>query len=366
MPGTPDGELHPDAGDLSHSEQSSSQSLEGTDSDPQLEYAIEALRGHLAGISRLGHMQSRLGARAVVTSTIITSLTAIALELGLGLVTLIADISPVTWVAIGTLILIQVGAGVISFLGSQHAYAFSKAVTDLEDLRQAIVRTQYAVQSTVSGLNQHVSDLESVIRMRIEQITALASALTLLRPYVNGKRPMEPDTEILAFLLSPMVQDRHDVLGFTNYNALFNIAVYKWDAQAKLLRLAYRECDNRIERRDRSWKPGEGHVGVCFMRSKPIITEDVANIPEFLTETPELDYLYYRSIAAFPIHGRDKRGEPVLDAPVGVLALTSNIPNHFSYVEYQSFGMAYADILSICMNSHPIARRHRGAVANVT
>ena len=85
----------------------------------------------------------------------------------------------------------------------------------------------------------------------------------------------------------------------------------------------WRSHDNRLKVRNREWKPGFGHVGVCFQRDKTIFSDDASSAGEdnsIATDVAD-DKRQYRSMLSTPIYvdGNKK----------AVLVVTSSKPEQF-------------------------------------
>lgn len=171
----------------------------------------------------------------------------------------------------------------------------------------------------------------------------------MLRVIIGTDEATRDAKESVDTLLNPVMQDRIDVLTFRDPNDLYNIAVYRWSEDLNSLECLFRACDDRIDRQDRSWKAGQGHVGTCFTKNKTLITPDVESAIEFLSDDRDRDLRLYRSIAAFPIYGRDAQGAPSADHSIGVLVLTSSLAGHF-HEGYRVFGEIYAELLAMCLD----------------
>jgi hypothetical protein len=200
---------------------------------------------------------------------------------------------------------------------------------------------------------------QELVKTSIQQANATSSSLTILRA-ICATSPRDDDVEKL---LTPMVKDRCDVLGFSGGDDLYNIAIYIWNEEDQVLKLFYRACDDRITRQNRDWKLGLGHVGLCYAKGNLVITPDVSKVPQLMFGTDvERDLAYYRSIAAFPIHGKCKEGIPTTENPIGVLVVTSSKEGHFRlYDQYELFCLKYADILALYFEYLEIYVQHHPA-----
>jgi GAF domain-containing protein len=137
---------------------------------------------------------------------------------------------------------------------------------------------------------------------------------------------------------------RAEVFGYSA-SAKHNIAVYLHDDETDQLRKFYRVVDDRIKIRNRPWKPGFGHVGLCFQREKAIISSDIRNAPQLTEDMGRGDETDYRSIAAAPIFELDSEFET--RQPRGVLIVTSSRPGQLSESRHETLLLTLTSILSL-------------------
>ena len=103
---------------------------------------------------------------------------------------------------------------------------------------------------------------------------------------------------------------------------MYNFAVYLENSNGELV-CEFRQCDDRIVKKNRSWKKGLGHIGICFARGATQFCQDTASANPTTNEQvarPE-DNSYYRSIIAEPIK--------VNDEVIGVFIVTSSQADQF-------------------------------------
>lgn len=138
----------------------------------------------------------------------------------------------------------------------------------------------------------------------------------------DSKEQLDINT-ICKIILDPWITDRSSILNFVNGNSMYNIAVYTLNKESNLLELDFRKNDDRIQTKNRKWKPGVGHVGQCFSTEQTIFCRDIEdNIKTTNKESSRKeDKDYYRSIIAEPI----KSDQQV----IGVVVITSSQPEQF-------------------------------------
>jgi hypothetical protein len=269
--------------------------------------------------------------------------TAVVPLLGSVIIEVIVDWKTTDLILVSFLFIIQV---TLSFLSIRHSHKTSRigehlgSIEDLSDFLENI-------GEQVSGLSLSLENTKKLLTTNVEQVGALSSSLVILRALLSNPNLPDDQNEIIGRILSPLIQDRRDVLSFHDPDDLYNIAVYTKTKDSGRLEKLFRAHDDRIDTKNRDWAEGVGHVGICFSLSKTIISPDTKKSDEFLSDEKEHDLEFYRSIAAFPIHGVNEKGIPTNDDPIGVLVFTSSKANHFSPDRYEIFGDAYAHILAI-------------------
>jgi hypothetical protein len=122
------------------------------------------------------------------------------------------------------------------------------------------------------------------------------------------------------------VDGRSEIFWFHEGTALYNFAVYMYSSTTDELSVLYRAHDDRIQVHNRSWKPGQGHVGLCFVQNTSSywnVPENPANIPTMLLSPQHLptDRKYYNCFIATPILIEDQKQ--------GILIVTSNNRGQF-------------------------------------
>lgn len=129
-------------------------------------------------------------------------------------------------------------------------------------------------------------------------------------------------------MLDVMVAEKATLFGMSTDR--WNFAIYLFSAETSMLQcVACRRPIRAEEVADhRSWKPGEGHVGIAFQTRREIVASDTSE-PEArsLFDAPDPsrrddDRSRYRSIASIPI----KLGG---DDPIGIIVATSDVVGRF-------------------------------------
>lgn len=136
-------------------------------------------------------------------------------------------------------------------------------------------------------------------------------------------------TASLAPILQPLVVEREALFSFES-ESKYNIALYFYDEVADELSVVWRDCDSRLPQRNRSWKPGHGHIGLAFLHKETKLCPDIQTSSELNSSYSQGDSANYRSFMSIPILRCDDDGKiNNIMKPLGVLVLTSANPNQF-------------------------------------
>lgn len=246
------------------------------------------------------------------------------------------------WASIGywlipllTLILIaHVITGWLSFVSSRNESFYFEYV----DLQRKLEKVQ------------EQSDVEKERREQLETSRAAVSfcleALGEFITYCESKRSIsagEVHKWLKNLLLIP-VKRRAKIFNYVT-DSRHNIAVYLYSDQSEKLEKFYREADSRIEQKNRPWRPGFGHIGLCFQRKKAIISPDILKAPELSEDLVGADDQVYRSIATVPIFSLESTSETA-DAK-GVFIVTSDVPGQLTEARHQGLFLIFGRLLSL-------------------
>lgn len=149
----------------------------------------------------------------------------------------------------------------------------------------------------------------------------------------------------LDVLLSGTINLRSETFNFTE-DAKHNFAVYKYDEESNRLHKLYRVVDDRIDVENRSWEPGEGHIGLCYLWRETIISPDVTQSTELHRRMTDSDTQDYRSMAVTPIFSLTQHPDDE-ESVLGVFIATSSRPNQFSRERHESHLLILGHILSL-------------------
>ena len=147
---------------------------------------------------------------------------------------------------------------------------------------------------------------------------------------------------VLGFLSS-----KREVLFGYKGESKFNIALYMYDTNSGSLKVRARLCDDRLTKRNRSWKSGFGHVGLTHLHKEIKICPDITKSSE-LSSDDENDNINYRSFLSVPVMSSD---QALTDECIGVLVLTSADANQFKIDRDGDFLLTFSYLLTICIDS---------------
>jgi len=213
--------------------------------------------------------------------------------------------------------------GLVAIIGVPHLIILFLIVLGEKPLSQYLFEYDELVED--------IKDLELNQETELHNSTALNDAVytataTLVQIEVLASNPPANVNDLFADILSPWIDLRSSIFFFRDGEALYNFAVYLYDDQTNLLKLAYRDNDSRLTRNDRSWGIGDGHVGQCFVQKRTIflsLTDDNQHSDAVqTTQFKDTDIKYYRSMVATPLLKRNNEIS-------GVLIVTSSGQNQF-------------------------------------
>ena len=152
---------------------------------------------------------------------------------------------------------------------------------------------------------------------------------------VNGHGSEDTLHRSLVNMLDILVE--HKGILFDIDDEMWNFSVYIYDETDRVLRS--KACRRAIRAEEteehREWAPGEGHVGMAFLKRKPVIAADTmtAEVASLFSAPEEKrkpeDDKRYRSVAAIPIGLK-------YGSCIGVLVATSDHVGRFSYMKDDS------------------------------
>lgn len=175
--------------------------------------------------------------------------------------------------------------------------------------------------------HEQLTDQLATVHQQAEEQTGFSNTfrLSLLSARIGAAAIEEMESqppgsleEVFAQIMEPWLNLRTEVFWFLEGDALYNFAVYLLNNEGNL-QIVFRSCDSRIQRTDRTWAPGDGHVGMCFARGRTLFSPDTSLVDDILDTGRSSDVNYYRSMASSPI--------VVNGTKRGVFIVTSSVPN---------------------------------------
>ena len=220
---------------------------------------------------------------------------------------------------------------------------------DVEQLQRRHEEEQKRVQERFERARDNLDSMIQVQEATRYASMALGNAATLAAEDGDPTNDLEQGIDLV---LNSCVTFRADIFRFRAED-LYNFAVYLYDENDDVLRVAWRKCDSRIDCQDREWKPGEGHVGMCYARKSEIFSNNVPNSDELERDEPEDDGKYVSMVSIPVFQSGDFPGNESgsfnasPDAePLGVLVVTSSAPNQFDEKLHKSFLLSLSFHLS--------------------
>jgi hypothetical protein len=243
------------------------------------------------------------------------------------------------------LILLQAGFIYLTTVRWQGAPTYY----DVEQLQRHHEREKKRIQGRFERARDNLDSMIRVQEATRYASMALGNAATLAAEDDDPTNDLEQGIELV---LNSCVTFRSDIFGFRAKD-LYNFAVYLYCEDEDVLHLAWRKCDSRIDRTDREWKPGEGHVGLCYARKSEIFSNNVPDSDELERDEPEDDEKYVSMVSIpifqsgdFPISRSSHSGVDQDAEPLGVFVVTSSAPNQFDEELHKSFLLSLSFHLS--------------------
>lgn len=263
--------------------------------------------------------------------------------------------SNVFWVFVVVFIIVHFFTSLFLYYNSKKYSLFSEETELVDEL-----------QETRNELAKYKHGFEKMSEFYVTQLSALHLSAYALDNAIGDlekfKRELDTDQAIppnefwesvrehLKSLIQPLIQERERLFGYTSEN-LYNIALYIFDEKSDSLFLVHRDCDSRIPRKDRTWKPGHGHIGLAFLHKEAKICPDV-RLSNELTKFSESDSKHYRSFISIPIlRCTDDGSVDNQLQPLGVIVLTSAHADQFDQGRDLGFLTTLAKLLAIYLSN---------------
>jgi hypothetical protein len=189
------------------------------------------------------------------------------------------------------------------------------------------------IQSTLNNLLVDYQAPHKKLVLDAQRSAARAAALRDLQVAAielgaSVKRGEQPLPDALARLLAVAAAARRELFGF-EVDDVWNLMLYRRDGDQLIPWV--RHCDRRIERHERRWKVGQGHVGLAVSQKATLVAGDLPLAEGWVSGHTD-DAKFYRSAVSVPLHGVPapgwRRGRPAGD-PVGAFVITSSKLDQF-------------------------------------
>lgn len=182
-------------------------------------------------------------------------------------------------------------------------------------------------------------------------VASVKSSLDFISKYNGENITVEKVKEGVKDALALPIDKRSQVFGFES-ESKHSFAVYLYDEDGDILNCLYRNADDRISTDNRSWEPGQGHIGMCFQRNATIISPDVLEAPLLEYSLDESDKRNYRSMASTPIViYEDSENDQEPFKVKGVFIVTSSQPGQLSRGRHESTMLILGATLSILFSA---------------
>jgi hypothetical protein len=227
----------------------------------------------------------------------------------------------------------------IAYLVHQNnsKYSLYSQAIDLEDSYSSELHTirndhSHLLQAYKTLSNLHSNQMTSLFIS--SYITDIAIGEINQKEDAAEKLEQEEITAMSSKQFSAIIRtlsmEREELFGYKS-DSLYNICLYLYNNDSDSLEVVSRDCDNRLPQRNRSWKPGHGHVGLAFLHKEIKICPDITKSNELGSNAIEgEDNKHYRSFISIPILRCDDNGDVNNDkAALGVLVLTSSKADQF-------------------------------------
>lgn len=171
------------------------------------------------------------------------------------------------------------------------------------------------------------------------QLAAILGSLSVLKILLE-EQVESVSLEDVDKLMTPLILSRAESFNFV-LDDLYNFVIYIIHKSDRKLHVYYRDCDNRIERHDRIWGKGEGHVGIAYAQKKTISDDDSGSLTRtFVRDQLDSDEKFYKSFISTPILAKDTSADPI-----GILVVTSSRKGHINN-KYELLVETFGHILS--------------------
>lgn len=221
---------------------------------------------------------------------------------------------------------------------------------DVRQLKQGHKKAEKKLQERFARTRDRLSSMLQMQEAMRYASMALGNAEMLA---AEDNDPTNDVEQGIDLVLNSCVTFRAEIFRFQAED-LYNFAVYLYNESEDVLRVAWRVCDSRIKPKNREWKPGEGHVGLCYTRKSEIFSNNVPESEELDRDEPDDDEKYVSMVSIpifrsgdFPNVHSGSSGVNHNANPLGVFVVTSSAPNQFDEELHKSFLLSLSFHLSL-------------------
>ncbi|EGQ7932194.1 GAF domain-containing protein [Vibrio vulnificus] len=192
---------------------------------------------------------------------------------------------------------------------------------------------------------QFFSSQRSATRFAVSSLSYAIGKIRNIEQEGERAKPEEMQA-MLHSLIWPLVVYREKLFNFQS-GVLWNIALYGPNNDGDLIPI-WRMCDERIQPRNRVWKPGFGVVGLSYLHKTIKYHEDISKGMDS-EHNSEADKETYKSIIAVPVVPCEDGSSSSDHRPSGVLLITSSAAEQFNLDRDASFLQIYANLVAILL-----------------
>ncbi|OHU91856.1 MULTISPECIES: GAF domain-containing protein [Pseudoalteromonas] len=235
-------------------------------------------------------------------------------------------LSIIFWVALVIVSIIHLAVAYIQHINNRKYTLYSEAVsieTEVEKLRHELATYKHGYKE----FSYLCSNQMTTIFCLANYIDSAVGELNHFEAMGQSLSKDQFDALLKGKLeaIIRLISIEKEALFSYSSDSLYNIALYNYDFNSKKLKVLVRDCDNRLQKRNREWSPGHGHVGLAFLHKRIKICPDITLSNELMNYSDsDTDNSRYRSFFSIPILRCDDDGKAENGKlPFGVLVLTS-------------------------------------------
>ncbi|MBB1391761.1 GAF domain-containing protein [Shewanella sp. SG44-6] len=260
------------------------------------------------------------------------------------------------WLMSFVFLFVHIFASYVLHKNSSKYSLYSHAIElndDFHALRDELAKYKWGYRELS---NLHSTQI-SVLRMVTHATDAAVGQFDLATQKALDKELLQENDfwemfgQHLSAIMYPLILEREELFKYIS-ESKYNIALYFYNDDEDFLGIVHRDCDSRLPQRNRRWKPGIGHVGLAFLHKAVKLCPDITKSSELITNQHNGDSDNYKSFLSMPIMKCDDDGN--VDngiKPLGVLVLTSALPEQFDEQRDLPFMTMIVKLLAIYLSS---------------